>query len=131
MDSYQDLLDAANARELARESAEWKRKKEAQQQYENAAKDAHKVRQAGHLLLDSILPSWEEMSLSSQRRLIADAISVAKNPSISGAELRILDQERLMASGDTEHEDLQLGSEPFQSVERVVLENLRANLKKA
>lgn len=119
MASYQDQLDAADAREVA----ETKRKREARQRYESAAKEAHKTRCTARLLLpNSHVPTWDEMSLSSQRHLIADAENVALNPSITTGELARLYRERLVASGGLDHPDLEGEDEVIESL---VLDRLK------
>lgn len=125
MDSYEDLLNRVAERELA----SLERHKEEQQLYENVAKQAHKVRMLGRLLLNSPIPSWEDLCNSSQRHLIADAENVAKNPAISGAEINKLYQERLKASGDTDNPDLGVPQQSYQAIEEMVLENLKATLR--
>ena len=120
MDSYDDLLKRQEARELA----EWRRRKEDHERYESAAKQAHKIRMAAHLLLDSSVPSWEDMSIGSQRHLIAEAEHVAKNQAISYAELNKFYQERLVASGDSDHPDLGAS----EAIEETVLQALKAIL---
>lgn len=124
MDSYEDLLKRQEARELA----DWKRRKEDQQRYENAAKQAHKVRMAGRLVLDSPVPSWEDMHLGSRQHLIADAENVAKSPAISYSELNRLYEERLAVSGDTDNPDLGKPGESFQAIEEMALKELKAIL---
>lgn len=87
MDSDQELLDAYNAREDVREADEWKRKREDRQRNENAAREAHKVRNTGRLLIDNALViDWDGIQLSSKNHLIADAQNVAANASITAAE---------------------------------------------
>ena len=124
MDSYEELMK----REEARELDDWKRRKATQEQYESVAKQAHKIRMTGRLLLNSPCPCWEDLNLSSQRHLIADAANVAMNPSISGAELNKLYQERLVASGETDSPDLNVPEESFQALEETILKNLKAAL---
>ena len=128
MDSYQNQLDTFNAREEAREVAEWRQKRAEHQRYENAAKEAHKVRLVARLTHSSPVPQWDDLDLSSQRQLIADAEAVAKNPSITESELRKLYRERLMAWGDTDHPDLEVSDEGSESIEGMVLEHLKSSL---
>lgn len=128
MDSYQNQLDIYNAREEAREAAEWRQKMADQQRYENAAKEAHSVRCKARFLLPCSVPQWEDLDLSSQRQLIADAEIVAKNPSITEPELRNLYRERLMAWGDTDHPDLGDSDNESEIIEGMVLEQLKSSL---
>lgn len=116
MDTDQNLLDDFNAREEAREAAEWKLKKATQERYESAAKRAHAFRTALRLLTRPA-PAWEDMGPASQRHLIEDARNVAEQPTISAAELNRLYKERLREGGDTEHEDLQAWTPQDEFVE--------------
>ncbi len=106
MDSDQDLLDTANARDDAHLGAEWRLKKAAQQRYESIAKQAHNIRKVHGILLNQPMPDWVDMCLSSRKQLIADVESVAANPIITAAELHRLYQERLIAWGDSDSADL-------------------------
>lgn len=123
MDTYEDLLK----REEEREIAEWRFRKEAQDRYESAAMQAHKIRMAGRLLISPV-PPWEEISLTSRRHLVADAENVAKNPSISYEELNKLYKERLIASGDIDNPDLDAPDEASRVIEEQVLVALKAFL---
>jgi len=129
MDSDQDLLDAHNAREDVREADEWKRKSADHQRYENAAREAHKLRNTARLLLaNADVRDWEELALVSQKHLTVDAEDVAKNPSITAAELSRLYFERLVAWGDADSPDLGEGDEDAQSyqvIEEMVLKRLK------
>lgn len=58
------------------------------------------------LLANSQVTPWEELGLSSQRHLIADAENFALNQSITATELAHWYRERLIASGDLENPDL-------------------------
>lgn len=131
MDSDQDLLDAANARDDARQAAEWRLKKAAQQRHESAAKEAHKIRQMHRLLLSQDARDWDRLPLVSQRHLIADAENVAANPNITAAELHRLYQERLLAWGDTDSADLRAGPLPIEAqvTEDQVLSRLKELLE--
>jgi hypothetical protein len=124
MGHYQDLLKTYEARELV----DWKRKQEAQQRYENAAKQAHKVRVAGRLLRDPV-PCWEDLHVGSQRHLIADAENVANNPRITLAELTKMYQDRLIAWGDTDSPDLRAPDSICWNIEEMVLEDLKATFE--
>jgi hypothetical protein len=124
MDSYDDLLK----REEARELAVWRRRKEDQERYKSAARQAHKVRMAGRLVHQLPVPTWEDMDCGSKRHLIADAEHVAKNPAISYAELNKFYQERLLAWGDTDNSDLGTPEESFWTIEETVLKKLKAIL---
>ncbi|MDP3672917.1 MAG: hypothetical protein Q8R69_24910 [Telluria sp.] len=106
MDSDQKLLDDANAREDAREAAEWKAKQIAKQRYEAAARAAYKVRRTAGLVLNRSFPDFDELGLSSRDQLIADAKDVDENPTMTAEELWRRYQDRLRASGDIENEDL-------------------------
>lgn len=128
MDSDRHLIETYNAREDAHEVAEWKRKNTNLQRYENAAKEAHKVRIMARLVHSRPVPSWEELDLASHRHLIADAESVARNPSITALELRKIYQERLVAWGDTDNPDLGVDDEISETIEQLVLEKLKATL---
>lgn len=130
MDSDQRLIDAYHAREEALAAAEWKRKKANLQRYENAAKEAHKVRMTARLMHSRPVPPWDELHIGSQRHLIADAECVAMNPSITEPELRKVYQERLVAWGDTDSPDLGVGDEISESIEGMVLEHLKATLNR-
>lgn len=126
MDSDQKLLDDYNASEDARRAAERKKNKAVQQWYENAAKQAHKIRQVSGLLrANSQVPSWEDMGSGSQRHLIADAQHVANNPSVTEFELRRLYRERLVAQGDTDNPDLECNDEDSWRTEEMVLARLK------
>lgn len=75
----------------------------------------------------SVLP-WEELDISSQNHLIADAEAVANNPSITEHELRKLYWERLVAWGDTENLDLGVSDEKSEIIEGIVLIELKSAL---
>ena len=132
MDSDQDLLDAHNAREDARKADEWKRKKADHQRHENAAREAHKVRNFARLLVvNADVRDWEELPLGSQKHLTTDAENVAANPSITAAELSRLYNERLIAWGDIDSPDLGVGDEntpSYQVIEEMVLKCLKEYL---
>lgn len=130
MDSYQNQLDAYNAREDALVAKQWKQKKADRQRYENAAKEAHKIRMAWHLTLSWPVRPWDSLPISSQQHLIADAENVAKNPSITEPELRKLYIERLLSGGDTENQDLGVWDENGERIEGAVLEHLKSTLSK-
>ena len=124
MDSYQNLLDAHDARK----AADLKLKKAAQQRYENAAKKAHAFRCNSNLLKSVAVLKWDEMAPVSQRHLIADAENVAANPTITANELNRLYKERLTASGDTDSLDLGEWAPDDLSTEEQVLEELKKYL---
>lgn len=128
MDSYQNQLNNFNAREVAREAAEWRETKAENQRYEDAAKEAHKIRCVARLLSISQVPQWDDLDLSSQRHLIADAEAVAKNPSITESELRNLYRERLIAWGDTDHPDLGVNDNDSEQSEEMALQSLKSSL---
>ena len=124
MDSYQNLLDAHDARE----AAELKLKKAAQQRYENAAKKGHAFRCISNLVKSVTLLTWDEMRPVSQRHLIADAENVAANPAITATELNRLYKERLISSGDTDSLDLGEWAPGDLVTEEQVLEQLKKYL---
>ena len=128
MDSDQDLLDAYNEREDAENAAKQRRNREDRSRFENAAKEAHKVRMMARLVHNLQVPSWDEMHLGSQQHLIADAANVAENSLITEGELRALYQERLVASGDTENPDLGSADAVSEYIEDMVLTRLKAAL---
>ena len=113
MDKDQSLLDAEKARYESEALAEYKLNQFLQAHYENAARDAHECR-INHNRLTNMVTSfgnkqilgWNDMSLSSQNHLIADAKVVAENPSITTKELFRIYQERLRSSGDLDNTDL-------------------------
>lgn len=109
----------------AREEAALQRKRARQQRYEDAAREAHKTRNMGRLLQTVPPIDWEDLSISSQRHLIADAEIVALNPSITAIELARLYRERLIAVGDTDSPDLD-GEDEI--VEAMVLDQLKRSL---
>ena len=124
MDSDQELLDAYAAREVA----DWHRNKALQLRYENAAEQAHKIRNASRLLHGLQVLAWDKMQLNCQRHLIADAKNVAENPSISATELHQMFKERLIAGGDTDNPELGMGDENtpyYLGIEEAVLEHLK------
>lgn len=129
MDLEQDLLDAHNAREDVREADEWKRKKADHQRYENAAREAHKVRNSARLLVvNALVIDWDGIQLSSKNHFIADAENVAENPLITAAELNEVYKERLISWGDTDNPDLGVGDENaliYQVIEEMVLKRLK------
>jgi hypothetical protein len=130
MDSDQDLLDAHDAREAVRAADEWKRKRANHQRHENAAREAHKVRNRGRLICfdNADVRDWENIPVVSQNHLIADAENVAANPSITVAELSRLHNERLIAWGDIDSPDLGVGDEnapSYQEIEEMVLKRLK------
>ena len=128
MDSDQDRLDASNAREVLREADEWRRKREARQRHENAAREAHKVRCTWRLisLNNADVRDWEDIGLVSQDHLIADAENVAANPSITAAGLNRLYKARLIAWGDIDSQDLGDDITPsYQEIEEMVLKRLK------
>jgi hypothetical protein len=129
VDLYQDLLDAYNAREDAREADEWRRKKANHQRHENAAREAHKTRNAARLLIaNAQVIDWDGLGIISRNHLVADAENVAANPSISAAELRRLYHARLRAWGDTDNSDLGPDDEmtpSYHSIEEMVLRRLK------
>lgn len=128
MDSYQNQLDVYNAREDALEATEWEQKRTSRQRYENAAKEAHKLRMKARLVHTCSVCYWDDLGISSQQHLIADAETVAKNPSITEPELRKLYKERLLAWGDTDNPDLGGSDEVSESIEGMVLEHLKSTL---
>ncbi len=128
--SDENQLDIYNAHEDAFEATEWKRKKAELQHYENAAKKVHKVRITARLITSRPAPLWDDMDISSQRHLIADAETVAKNPSITEPELRKLYWERLATWGDTDNPDLGVSDESSEIIEGMVLEHLKSALNK-
>lgn len=129
MNSDQPFLDSYNAHEDAVAAADWKQKRAALQRYEQAAKEAHKVRMTANMVNNRQVVSWDDMSISGQRHLIADAENVAKNPSITESELKQLYLERLIASGDSENPDLlETWDEESEITEKMVLERLKAVL---
>lgn len=124
MDLDQNFLDSHNARE----ADEWKRKKANHQWLENAAKEAHKVRNILRLINNDIVIDWENLHLGSQKHLIADANNVVENPSITATELGRLYTERLIAWGDTDNPDLDVSDEnisTYQVIEESVLKRLK------
>ena len=130
MDSDQERLDASNAREVARQAEAWKRKTADHQRHENAAREAHKVRNAGRLvnLNNADIRDWKDIALVSQDHLIADAENVAANPSITAAELSLLYKARLIAWGDIDSPDLGAGDDnnpSYQEIEEMVLKRLK------
>lgn len=130
MDQDQRLLDDYDAREEARKAAEWRERTEAQARYENAARAAHKIRRAAHLLTDNPVGPWEDLALTSQRHLIADAEVVAKNPSITERELRTQYQVRLVEWGDPDSPDLAISDRITIGIEEQVLAKLKEVLHK-
>lgn len=124
MDSYQNLLDAHDARE----AADLKLKKAAQQRYENAAKKGHAFMCISNLVKSVTLLTWDEMRPVSQRHLIADAENVAANPTITATELNRLYKERLISSGDTDSLDLGEWAPDDLVTEEQVLEQLKKYL---
>jgi hypothetical protein len=60
--------------------------------------------------------------------LIADAENVANNPSITSAELTAMDQDRLVAWGDTDNPDLGPLSDTTRHIEEMVLKRLKETL---
>lgn len=128
MDSDQRLLDDYETREQAREASEWKTRSAELQRYENAARAAHRIRMAASLINNNQAPEWDELHIASKRHLIADAEAVAKNPAITEPELRRLYRERLVASGDTENPDLAASDAFTDTIEGLVLAELRATL---
>lgn len=102
MDDEDRLLPALEARELA----EWRARKAEKQRLEAAAREAHKARRLAALVNDRTIPAWEDLALSSQEQLIADAAAVAANPEITAEELHRLYQQRLEAWGDTDNPDI-------------------------
>lgn len=131
MDSDQELLNIYNVREEAFKAVEWKRKKVAQQRYENAANEAHKIRMLNSLVCNLPVISWDDMDLISKRHLIADAENVANNPFINMTELKKMYQERLTAWGDTNNPDLGTRNENALQVEKTVLDCLKGMLNKS
>lgn len=130
MDSDQDLLDARDAHEAVREADEWKRKRANHQRHENAAREAHKVRNSSRLIgfNKADVRGWEDLPLVSQNHLIADAENVAANPSITAAELSRLYNERLIDWGDIDSPDLGLGDDntpSYHEIEEMVLKRLK------
>lgn len=123
-DPDQRLLDAANARFEAEETENWSRRKAEHSRLQAAARAAHKRRQAKALIASppGAVVDWDDLCLASKDHLIADAANVSANPRITGPELHRLYQERLLARGDTEHEDLLSAPD---GVEELVLTRLK------
>lgn len=121
MDAYEKLLNDYESREAEK----LKQKLSDQRKYEEAAKQAHRVRNAARLLVPNApVIDWEGLSSISQKHLIADAENVALNPSITADELARLYRERLVKWGDLDSSDLLNGDD--EEVEGMVLEQLKA-----
>lgn len=113
MDKDQPLLDSEEACDEAQALAKYKLNQFLYAHYENAARYAHECR-INHNRVTNLLTSlgnkqilaWNDMSLSSQNHLIAEAKAVAENPSITAEGLFHSYQNRLIMSGDTDNPDL-------------------------
>jgi hypothetical protein len=131
IDKDGDLLLALEISEATREARGWTIKRSNRQRFENAAKEAHIVRNTTRLKNNEEVVEWDDLGVSSIRHLIADAENVATNLSITAEELHELYKERLIAWGDTENPDLAIGYEDYASfilIEKLVLEKLKTCL---
>lgn len=129
MDADEKLLEIHNAIEEACEADERKKNKADHLRHENAAKEAHKVRNSARLLIiNADIYEWEDLALITKRHLIADAKNVSENPLITSAEIFRIYKERLIAWGDIESPDLGVGDENYmiyQMTEDMVLKRLK------
>ena len=126
MENGQSLIDAYLDKERNEAVSKIREKKKLEQ----AAIEAHKIRQACGLLQGRDMPDWDDMALISQKHFIEDARNVLSKPTITLKEIHNEYRKRLIEYGDTESEDLQPFDNEALYIEQMVLDKLKEMIAK-